>query len=242
MRPSSAELSPGGWGGVGRADWRPGRTMKRFTEKRVVSREDWKPGRRGERGRADEEQGGGGRGSRQARWRRSRRGERRRRRAGEGEDAVFQPPRTSRHGPPEPHLPGPAFPPRPAQPSPVGWRMGRPGRTRSLAGLSDTFFFGSTRSSAWPSPAGCAGAAPSRLGRGQGERYWPVPGGRGEPLARGRRGSAKGPLFRASTWASRIGCALPGGRGAWGWGSVLTAWAMEYRDFRTCEGEAGKGG
>ena len=205
----------------------------------------------------------GGRGSRQTRWRRSRRGERRRRRVGDGEDAarepsrgggesrrragggedaVFQPPRTSRHGPPEPHLPGPAFPPRPAQPSPVGWRMGRPGRTRSLAGLSDTFFFGSTRSSAWPSPAGCAGAAPSRLGRGQGERYWPVPGGRGEPLARGRRGSAKGPLFRASTWASRIGCALPGGRGAWGWGSVLTAWAMEYRDFRTCEGEAGKGG
>ena len=137
MRPSSAELSPGGWGGAGRADWRPGRTMKRFTEKRVVSREDWKPGRRGERGRADEEQGGGGRGSRQARWRRSRRGERRRRRAGEGEDAVFQPPRTSRHGPPEPRLPGPAFPPRPAQPCPVGWRMGRAGRTRSSAGLSE---------------------------------------------------------------------------------------------------------
>ena len=59
MRPSSAELSPGGWGGVGRADWRPGRTMKRLSEKRVFSREDWKPGRRGERGRADEEQGGG---------------------------------------------------------------------------------------------------------------------------------------------------------------------------------------
>ena len=157
MRPSSAELSPGGWGGVGRADWRPGRTMKRFTEKRVVSREDWKPGRRGERGGADEEQGGG-RGSRQARWRRSRCSERRRRRVGDGEDAarepsrgggesrrragggedaVFQPPRTSRHGPPEPRLPGPAFPPRPAQPCPVGWRMGRAGRTRSSAGLSE---------------------------------------------------------------------------------------------------------